>query len=119
MGELASIRDQLRAFTRERDWEQFHTPKNLSLALVGEVGELVSLFQWVESQDIAKFMNDPINKAKVRAEIADVFTYLVRLSDVLGIDLKTAFEQKLKETASRYTVERAKGKSEKIPRSEV
>lgn len=116
MQDLVAIRDELRRFAHGRDWEQFHTPKNLAMALVGEVGELVSIFQWVTPSEFGELMNDPKKSAMVRDELADVFTYLVRLSDVLGVDLGQAFETKLEETARRYSVERARGSAEKIHR---
>ncbi|GAA3912789.1 hypothetical protein Aau02nite_66290 [Amorphoplanes auranticolor] len=99
----------MRAFADERDWQQFHTPKNLAMALTGEVGELVAEFQWLTADQSAAVMADPELGPRVRAEIGDVTIYLVRLADVLGIDLVAAALDKLADSARRYPVEQARG----------
>ncbi|MBO4207644.1 nucleotide pyrophosphohydrolase [Micromonospora echinofusca] len=101
-GSLAEYADQLRAFADERDWQPFHTPKNLAMALAGEAGELLAEFQWLTPEESAQVMTDPAAGARVRAEMADVLSYLVRLADVLGIDLLAAAREKLVEVARRY-----------------
>ena len=98
-----------RDFVRERDWEQFHTPKNLAMALAGEVGELVAEFQWLTPEQAGQVMSDPAHGQRVKDEIGDVMIYLTGLADVLGIDLVEAAEQKLAKAALRYTVETHKG----------
>ncbi|RBJ09331.1 nucleotide pyrophosphohydrolase [Micromonospora provocatoris] len=100
---------QLRAFAEDRDWQQFHTPKNLAMALAGEVGELLAEFQWLTPEQAAAVMDDPEAGARVRAEIGDVMIYLTRLADVLGIDLVEAAVTKLAEVAVRYPAEQVKG----------
>ncbi|MFJ6200110.1 nucleotide pyrophosphohydrolase [Micromonospora sp. NPDC092111] len=104
---------QVRAFAEERDWQQFHTPKNLAMALAGEVGELLAEFQWLTPEQAATVMSDPEAGARVRAEIGDVMIYLTRLADVLGIDLAEAALTKLAEVAVRYPVDQAKGSATK------
>ncbi|GIJ80416.1 nucleotide pyrophosphohydrolase [Micromonospora phaseoli] len=106
---------RLRRFADERDWQQFHTPKNLAMALAGEVGELVAELQWLTPEESARVMADPDHAARVRAEIGDVMIYLARLGDVLGIDLLTAATDKLSDAARRYPVERSFGSSAKAP----
>ena len=99
----------LRGFAAERDWEQFHSPKNLVMALSGECGELSEVFQWLNEEQSRRILDDPRDAARVREEIADVLIYLVRLADVLGIDLDDAVRTKLAANARRYPVDRVKG----------
>lgn len=99
---IAGLTERLREFAAERDWEQFHTPKNLAMALAGEVGELVAEFQWLTPEESARVMADPEAGARVRAEIGDVMIYLTRLADRLGLDLVEAATDKLAEAAIRY-----------------
>ncbi|MFV2116790.1 nucleotide pyrophosphohydrolase [Micromonospora sp. LOL_025] len=107
---------RLRTFADERDWQRFHTPKNLAMALAGEVGELLAEFQWLTPEQAVEVMSDPEAGARVKAEIGDVMVYLTRLADVLGIDLVEAALTKLDEVAVRYPVDRVKGSAAK-PRS--
>ncbi|MEV6816045.1 nucleotide pyrophosphohydrolase [Micromonospora sp. NPDC051296] len=100
---------RVRAFAEERDWQQFHTPKNLAMALAGEVGELLAEFQWLTPEQAGAVMDDAVAGARVRAEIGDVMIYLTRLADVLGIDLTEVALTKLEEAAIRYPVEHVKG----------
>jgi dCTP diphosphatase len=103
----------LRAFSDERDWDQFHTPKNLAMALSVEASELLEPFQWLtpdESRDVA---SDPRRSAQVADELADVLIYLVRLADVLGIDLDLAVATKLAANADKYPVDRSRGSAAK------
>jgi NTP pyrophosphatase (non-canonical NTP hydrolase) len=111
---VAELTERVREFARDRDWEQFHTPKNLAMALAGEVGELLAELQWLTPEQSAQVMADPELGPRVRAEIGDVTVYLVRLADVLGIDLVDAALDKLAEAGRRYTVEAARGSSGKI-----
>jgi NTP pyrophosphatase (non-canonical NTP hydrolase) len=105
------LTERVRAFARERDWERFHTPKNLAMALAGEVGELLAELQWLTPEEAAAAMSDPELGPRVRAEIGDVTIYLFRLADVLGIDLIPAALDKLAEAATRYPAEAARGES--------
>ncbi|MFI6762788.1 nucleotide pyrophosphohydrolase [Micromonospora sp. NPDC050417] len=112
---VPELTERLRVFVAERDWEQFHTAKNLAMALAGEVGELLAELQWLTPEQAARVMDNPAAGARVRAEIGDVMTYLTRLADVLDIDLVEAAHDKLDDSALRYTVERARGSVAKVP----
>lgn len=106
---LQPLVEALRAFARARDWEQFHTPKNLAAALSVEAAELLEHFQWLteaQSQTLA-----PDKTAEVAAEAADVFLYLLQLCDKLGIDLVAAAQAKMLVNAQKYPVETARGSS--------
>lgn len=110
----------LREFAEERDWQQFHSPKNLVMALSGEVGELTEVFQWMTEADSRHAASDPKTAVAVREELADVALYLIRLADVLGVDLNVAVTSKLASNAVRYPVESARGvstKYNKLPKS--
>jgi dCTP diphosphatase len=108
---LAAIAERLRAFAAERDWDQFHSPKNLAMALVGEAGELAAEFQWLtEAQSHAP---DAAQLARIRAECADVLNYLVRLADKLDIDLIAAAHDKIDDNARRYPADKVRGNSKK------
>ncbi|MGS1109273.1 nucleotide pyrophosphohydrolase [Achromobacter anxifer] len=111
MSDLEQIRLAVRRFTEEREWQPFHTPKNLAMALAGEAGELVSLFQWLseaESRTMA-----PEKLADVADEIADVQMYLVALADQLGIDIADAVAGKMVKNARKYPADRFRGSARK------
>ncbi|MET7832560.1 nucleotide pyrophosphohydrolase [Micromonospora sediminicola] len=110
---MDDLTGQVREFAEERDWQQFHTPKNLVMALAGEVGELVAEFQWLTPEQANAVMGDPEAGARVRAEVGDVMIYLTRLADVLGIDLREAAVTKLAEVAIRYPVDEVRGSATK------
>lgn len=108
---LASLRQRVRAFAAERDWEQFHSPKNLAMALAVEAAELMEPFQWLTQ---AESRNLPgAARQAVAEEIGDVLIYLVRLADVLGIDPLEAAFRKIEINARKYPVEKARGNSRK------
>ena len=107
---------RLRTFAQERDWEQFHTPKNLAMALSVEAGELLELFQWLTPEQSDAITTTPAGAERVREELADVLIYLVRLADVLDVDLEAAVEAKLQVNACRYPVELARGNATKASR---
>jgi NTP pyrophosphatase (non-canonical NTP hydrolase) len=106
---LTDLRDEVRAFSEARDWEQFHTPKNLVMALAGEVGELLAEFQWLTPDESAEVMADVGAGARVTAEIGDVMIYLIRLADVLGVDPVAVARDKLADSARRYTIDGSRG----------
>lgn len=108
---LAALRDRLRAFVAERDWDQFHNPKNLAMALVAEAGELVEHFQWLTPEEADRL--PPETLAEVEHEIADVLIFLVELADRLRIDPLAAAERKLVLNAQKYPVEKARGRATK------
>lgn len=108
---LDQLRDRLREFVRERDWEQFHSPKNLAMAMIVEAAELVEHFQWLtedQSKDIT-----PEKREQVAQEIADTFVYLLRMSDVLGIDLIDAANAKITLNAQKYPADKVRGSNAK------
>ena len=108
---LADLSQQLQQFNADRDWQQFHAPKNLASALVVEAAELLEHFQWMseaQSRDLP-----PEKRAAVGAEVADVLLYLIQLADALGIDPLAAAQAKLTLNARKYPVERARGTSRK------
>ena len=115
---LEDAQEALADFARERDWEQFHTPKNLAMALAGEAGELLALFQWLTPAQSAAIMDDPASADAVRGEIADVASYLLRLADVLNVDLARAVADKLLVNERRYPVDLARGSAAKYDRLE-
>jgi len=107
--EVTRLVEAIRAFAAERDWTQFHSPKNLAMALTGEVGELVEIFQWMTEDASRRAGDDPATAKHVRQELADVLIYLVRLADVLGVDLDAAVRDKLADNARRYPAQAARG----------
>ena len=109
--DLLMLRDKLRAFAKARDWDQFHSPKNLSMALMVEVAELMEHFQWLTEQQSVNL--SPDIKDAVAEELADILLYLVRLSDKLGVDLKQAALHKLEKNAAKYPAEKVRGSSKK------
>lgn len=113
--EIESLTTRLREFVAARDWQPFHTPKNLAMALAGEVGELLAELQWLTPEESANVMSDPEAGARVRSEVADVMTFLVRLADSLDIDLIEATHAKLDESERRYTPEEYRGSARKAP----
>jgi NTP pyrophosphatase (non-canonical NTP hydrolase) len=111
---LAELTNAVCKFAEQRDWDQFHSPKNLSMALIVEAAELVEHFQWLSRQE-----SDKLNKEQheaVSMEMADVLIYLVRMAERLDIDLLEAAQKKLKINGKKYPVEQAKGRSDKYTR---
>jgi len=102
---------KIRAFARDRDWEQFHSPKNLAMALSVEVAELVEHFQWLTQAQSNRL--DPTKIKEIREEIGDVMIYLARLADRLGIDPVQAADEKMQINEKKYPVEKARGLASK------
>lgn len=102
MNEIQFLAAEIRKFADARDWEQFHTPKNLSMAVAGEAGELVAEFQWLTPQQSMRSNMTPDKLKDVELEIADVAIYLIRLADILGIDVSEAVRKKLAINESRF-----------------
>ena len=111
--EVRGAVEALKEFAEARDWAQFHSPKNLVMALSGEVGELNEIFQWMTEADSFKAASSEATAKAVRDEVADVALYLIRLSDVLGIDLNEAVSSKLATNAAKYPVDLSRGVSTK------
>jgi dCTP diphosphatase len=110
---IAEVQKILRDFVVERSWEKFHTPKNLVLALIGEVGELAEHFQWLSDSEALKAKEDPDWRKKVGYEIADVCSYLFRLADVLQIDMDQVIREKILINGQKYPVELSRGSAVK------
>jgi NTP pyrophosphatase (non-canonical NTP hydrolase) len=102
-----------RAFVNERNWKRFHTPKNLSMALAGEAAELMEIFQWLSQAESRSVMKHPAKAKAVAHELADVFYYLLRLADVLEVNLEEAFLEKMQHNRAKYPVKLAKGNAKK------
>ena len=111
MKSLAELKQDLRSFVAERDWDQFHSPKNLAMAMSVEAAELLENFQWLREEESRQLSAERLEK--VRQEMADVLIYLVRLSDKLGIDLLEAAKDKMQLNARRYPADKAKGSMRK------
>ena len=111
---LTELRDAMRRFAAERAWERFHTPKNLAMALSGEAGELIEHFQWLTAEESAS-LPAPVRE-EVALEMADVLLYLVRLGDVLDIDLAEAARRNIAINAGRYPAEQVRGRAVKYDR---
>lgn len=107
--DLAELKLRLRAFIAERDWEQFHSPKNLAMALSVEAAELVEIFQWLTEAE--SLVLDSGRRQRAEAELADILVYLVRVADRLDVDLLQAVARKLEENARKYPAERVRGKA--------
>ncbi len=110
---IAELTALVRAFAESRDWQQFHTVRNLLLALVGETGELAAEFQWIGDDNIVKELQDSDKREAVGSELADVLIYLLRLSDVVGIDLAEELTKKIAINEKRYPADKAKGSAAK------
>jgi NTP pyrophosphatase (non-canonical NTP hydrolase) len=111
---LDSLRRDLRRFAEARDWQQFHTPKNLAMALSVEAAELLECFQWLTPEQSAKPAAD--DRRAVEEEVADVLLYLLRLTDVMGIDLLDAARRKMSVNARKYPVRLSRGSARKYSR---
>jgi len=111
--DLDHIKRYQDAFAKAREWDQFHTPKNLAMALAGEAGELVELFQWLTEKQSFAVTKDASTKVQVEDELADILYYLLRLANVLELDIEQAFWSKTQKNERNYPVELARGKATK------
>jgi NTP pyrophosphatase (non-canonical NTP hydrolase) len=109
VAEIDDLAAELRAFADKREWAQFHTVRNLILALAGEVGELAAEVQWIPDDAIAQALDNPEKQAAIESEMADVASYIIRISDVLQIDLGAAIRAKLALNESRYPADLTRG----------
>lgn len=114
--DLPDIRKKIRTFAEERDWDQFHSPKNLTMGLASEAAELLEIFQWLTEEQSREIVKNEKEMALVREEVADVFIYLVRLADKLGIDIEEEVKKKMKVNEKKYPVELSKGSATKYNR---
>lgn len=110
---LSEIRDRILAFARERDWEQFHAPKNLSMALAAEAAELMEHFLWASPEASRAIALEPAKRAKIEEELADVMIYALEFANMTGLDVAGAIERKMQANAIKYPVEKARGRADK------
>jgi len=109
--ELTQLKQRLRDFAEARDWDQFHSPKNLSMALIAEAAELVEHFQWLTEKQSNELSSDKLQK--VEQEIADIQIYLIRIADKLGIDVLDAVQKKIALNEAKYPADKVRGSSKK------
>ncbi len=110
---VQSLRDELRAFVAERDWSQFHDPKNLAMLVASEAGELLAEYRWVKNDAADEHSRSPAARARIAAEIGDVAIALVLLGDRIGIDIMAAAREKLAHNRVKYPVETSRGRAER------
>ena len=108
---LVNLRTRINQFVAEREWDQFHTPKNLAMAMIVEAAEVVEHFQWDTPQESAALSDE--RKTEIGHELADTFVYLLRIAEVCGIDLIAAANAKIDLNAKKYPVEKARGSNAK------
>jgi dCTP diphosphatase len=110
---IAELKTRVLGFVRERDWEQFHSPKNLSMALAAETGELMEHFLWATPEQSRAIANEPSKRSKIADELADVVIYALEFANITGLDVSAAIEAKMAANAKKYPVEKARGRSDK------
>ena len=110
---LAQLKEHVLAFVRERDWEQFHSPKNLSMALSAEAAELMEHFLWATPEASRAVAADPVKRTKIAEELADVVIYALEFANATGLDVAASIEAKVAANAKKYPVEKARGRSAK------
>jgi NTP pyrophosphatase (non-canonical NTP hydrolase) len=110
---LADLKARVLAFARERDWEQFHAPKNLSMALAAEAGELMEHFLWSSPEESRQVAATPAKRARIAEELADVVIYALEFANATGLDVAAAIEAKMAANAEKYPVEKARGRADK------
>jgi dCTP diphosphatase len=110
---LSELKERVLAFVRERDWEQFHSPKNLSMALSAEAAELMEHFLWASPDESRAIAADPAKRAKIAEELADVVIYALEFANATGLDVAASIDSKIAANARKYPVEKAKGRSAK------
>ena len=111
--DLLKLNSELELFVKERDWDQFHSVKNLTMALSVECSELVEIFQWMTEEESNGVTQDQVTIDKVQDEVADIFLYLMRILSKTNIDLESAVKSKIKKNAEKYPVALARGNSKK------
>jgi NTP pyrophosphatase (non-canonical NTP hydrolase) len=110
---VADLKEHVLAFVRERDWEQFHAPKNLSMALAAEAGELMEHFLWATPEQSREIAQSPVKRAKIAEELADVVIYALEFANATQLDLAAVIEAKVAANAKKYPVEKSRGRSDK------
>lgn len=109
--DIGEIQAAMAEFVRERGWQKFHTPKNLAMALAGEAGEVLELFQWRTEAESFAIMDDQRTAEAVRDELADVLMYTLRIADILGVDMDAAVRAKRRKNAAKYPADEYQGKA--------
>lgn len=110
---IETIKQHVMVFAREREWEQFHSPKNLSMALAAEAGELMEHFLWSTSEQSLAVTADPAKRGKIADELADVVIYALEFANITGLDLAASIDAKMAANAKKYPVEKARGRADK------
>jgi dCTP diphosphatase len=110
---IDELKDLVRTFSRERDWEQFHHPKDLGVALACEVGEVLEHFRYRSNEDIGSFLDDPDQRRELAHELADCLWLLLRLADVCRVDLASSLREKVELAAAKYPIDQAYGRPDK------
>lgn len=110
---INQIKDHVLAFAREREWEQFHSPKNLSMALAAEAGELMEHFLWSTPEQSRAVAADPAKRTKIADELADVVIYALEFANTTGLDVAASIEAKMAANAKKYPIEKARGRADK------
>jgi len=110
---VAQLRERILAFARERDWEQFHAPKNLSMAMAAEAAELMEHFLWTTPEQSRAQLEDAERARMIREELADVLIYALEFANIAGIDVAAAIDEKMRINAAKYPVEKARGNARK------
>lgn len=111
--DFVKLKERLIDFARQRDWEKFHTPKNLAMALTVEASELLEIFQWTTPEEAWALVADPVKKVAIEDELADILVYAVRMATVLDLNLKESIENKIDKNAQKYPADLVKGSSKK------
>lgn len=111
--DLQEIKDRVLDFARERDWEQFHSPKNLSMAIAAEAAELMEHFLWQSPEASHSDMNGETLRIKVEEELADIFIFAIEFANITEMDISSIIEAKMKQNAEKYPAEKARGRSDK------
>ena len=110
---ISELKARVLSFVREREWEQFHSPKNLSMALAAEAAELMEHFLWATPEQSHAIANEAAKRAKIADELADVVIYAIEFANVTGLDISAAIQAKMAANAKKYPVEKARGRSDK------
>jgi dCTP diphosphatase len=110
---IGQVKERVLAFAKERDWEQFHAPKNLSMALAAEAAELMEHFLWVSPEASREVVTDPVKREKIAEELADIVIYALEFANITGLDVAAAIKVKMAQNAKKYPVEKARGRADK------
>jgi dCTP diphosphatase len=110
---ITSLQARIQAFSEERDWDQFHTPKNLIMAATSEMGELAEVLQWKNDEEAAEFLNTQYGRERISEEIADVAIYLIRLCQKLDLNFVEILSEKISQNDVKYPVDKSKGSAKK------